>query len=377
MISFWEQSSFLQYDFIIVGSGIVGLSTAASILENKPNAKVLILEKGLLPSGASTKNAGFACYGSLTEILADIKTMPKEKVLQLVALRYKGLNKLRQRLGDANIGFEHYGGYELLFTENDERLNEIDSLNQLLQPVFQSNAIAVKNESINTFGFSEKVKHLIYHPHEGQIDTGKMMSNLIDYVTRLGAKIITGATVEGYEDNVEGTSIYTSENAAHSSLNFKSKKLIFCTNAFTKKFFPQLEIKPGRGQVLITKPIHNIKFKGVFHFDEGYYYFRNVGNRVLFGGGRNIDFEAENTTSFGTTEKIMNDLTQKLQEIILPETPFEIDQSWSGIMAFGEDKFPILERINQHIIVAARLGGMGIAIGSELGEQAAAMVLEK
>jgi glycine/D-amino acid oxidase-like deaminating enzyme len=210
MISFWEQSSFLEYDFIIVGSGIVGLSTAASILENKPKAKVLILEKGLLPSGASTKNAGFACYGSLNEILADIKTMPEEKVLQLVALRYKGLNKLRQRLGDANIGFEHYGGYELLFTENDERLNEINSLNQLLQSVFQSNAIVVKNESINTFGFSEKVKHLIYHPHEGQIDTGKMMSNLIDYVTRLGAKIITGATVEGYEDNVEGTSIYTS-----------------------------------------------------------------------------------------------------------------------------------------------------------------------
>jgi glycine/D-amino acid oxidase-like deaminating enzyme len=138
-----------------------------------------------------------------------------------------------------------------------------------------------------------------------------------------------------------------------------------------------LEINAGRGQVLITKPIHNLKFKGVFHFDEGYYYFRNVGNRVLVGGGRNIDFEAENTTSFGTTEKIMNDLIQKLQEIILPETPFEIDQSWSGIMAFGEDKFPILERINQHIIVAARLGGMGIAIGSELGEQAAAMILEK
>ena len=377
MISFWEKSSFLQYDFIIVGSGIVGLSTAASILENKPNAKVLIIEKGLLPSGASTKNAGFACYGSFTEILADLKVMPEEMVLRLVALRYKGLNKLRQRLGDANIGFEHHGGYELLFTQNDERLNKIDSLNQLLQPIFQSNTIAIKNELINTFGFSEKVKHLIYHPLEAQIDTGIMMSNLIDYFTRLGGKIITGATIEHYEENAKGVSIYTSENLAHSPLNFKAKKLIFCTNAFTKKNFPQLDIKSGRGQVIITKPIRNLKFKGIFHFDEGFYYFRNVGNRVLFGGGRNIDFETENTTSFGTTEIIMNDLMHKLQQIILPETPFEIDQSWSGIMAFGKDKFPILKMINSHIIVAARLGGMGIAIGSELGEQAAAMALEK
>ncbi len=377
MLSFWEQSSFLQYDFIIAGSGIVGLSTAASILENKPNTKVLILEKGLLPSGASTKNAGFACYGSLTEILADLKTMPEEKVLQLVALRYKGLNKLRQRLGDANIGFEHYGGYELLFSENDERLNEIDSLNKLLQPIFQSNAIAIKNELINTFGFSEKVKHLIYHPLEAQIDTGKMMSNLIDYVTRLGGKIITGATINTFDEHAQGISVYTTENASHKPLCFKAKKLIFCTNAFTKKFFPQLDINAGRGQVIITKPIHNLKFKGVFHFDEGFYYFRNVGNRVLFGGGRNMDFEAENTTSFGTTEKIMNGLIQKLQEIILPHTPFEADSSWSGIMAFGEDKFPILKRVSSHTIVAARLGGMGIAIGSELGEQAAALAFEE
>lgn len=376
MLSYWEKTSFTSYDYIVIGSGIVGLTTAASIVEKQPKAKVVVLERGLLPSGASTKNAGFACFGSLTEILADLKTMPETEALALVALRYKGLSKLRERLGDNNIGFEHFGGYELLFEENHTCLNEIEKLNNLLQPVFGKNSIQHNNSLIKQFGFSEKVKHIIEHPLEGQIDTGKMMESLIYYVQQKGVKIITGCKVGNIEENETHTTAFIAEPVSKQTIAFSAKKIICCTNAFTTTFFPELNIVPGRGQVLITKPIANLKFKGVFHFDEGYYYFRNVGNRVLFGGGRNIDFEGEATTTFGTTENILNSLTQKLQQIILPETPFEIEATWSGIMAFGNNKFPILKQASKNIIIAARLGGMGVAIGSELGEKAAHLAFE-
>ena len=39
-LSFWEHQSFLKYDYVIVGSGIVGLSTAAHLKEiNKKATK--------------------------------------------------------------------------------------------------------------------------------------------------------------------------------------------------------------------------------------------------------------------------------------------------------------------------------------------------
>ncbi len=376
MLSYWEKSAFTTYDYIIIGSGIVGLSTAASIVENQPKAKVVVLERGLLPSGASTKNAGFACFGSLTEIIADLKTMPETLAVELVNLRFKGLNKLRERLGDNNIGFEHFGGYELFFKENHTCLNEIEKLNNLLQPVFGRKSIQHNNSLIKQFGFSEKVKHIIEHPLEGQIDTGKMMESLIYYVQQKGVKIITGCKVSNIEENEMHATAFIEEPVLQQTIAFKAKKIICCTNTFTTTFFPELDIVPGRGQVLITKPIANLKFKGVFHFDEGYYYFRNVGNRVLFGGGRNIDFEGETTTTFGITENILNSLIQKLQQLILPMTPFEIESTWSGIMAFGSHKFPILKQASKNIIIAARLGGMGVAIGSELGEKAALMATE-
>jgi gamma-glutamylputrescine oxidase len=56
--------------------------TAYHLLKDDPKNKIIILERGIFSSGASTKNAGFAIFGSLTEILDDIKTMGKEITLK-------------------------------------------------------------------------------------------------------------------------------------------------------------------------------------------------------------------------------------------------------------------------------------------------------
>jgi len=50
---------------------------------------------------------------------------------------------------------------------------------------------------------------------------------------------------------------------------------------------------------------------------------------------------------------------------------FEIDQRWSGIMAFGEDKLPIVKHLYDNVYVAAKMGGMGIALAGFIGEEIA------
>ncbi len=106
-VSFWEKESFYNdIDFVIIGSGIVGLSSAIELKNKYPKAKVVILEKGVLPSGASTKNAGFACFGSPTEILDDLSIMSEEEVFSMVKKRWEGLVNLKKLLGEDNLGFE-------------------------------------------------------------------------------------------------------------------------------------------------------------------------------------------------------------------------------------------------------------------------------
>ncbi len=123
-----------------------------------------------------------------------------------------------------------------------------------------------------------------------------------------------------------------------SSGEIKAAKVALCTNGFSKRFLPNEDILPARAQVLITKPIKRLKLEGTFHFEQGYYYFRNIDNRILLGGGRNIDFEGETTTKLENSTKITHRLNQILKDIVLPNTPFELDHQWAGIMAVGKTK---------------------------------------
>ncbi len=364
MISYWERESFLNYDFIIVGGGIVGFSTAISLKEKYPKASVLVLEAGFLPSGASTKNAGFACIGSLSEIVDDLQTHTEEEVIQLVRLRKDGLDLLRQRLGDEAIQYQATGSNELVFKHEERLLNEIDSVNALLssslgEKIFKENPSGIEKNSL-----TPSLSTLIYNRLEGSIHTGEMMRHLILKALSLGVEYKTKTKVTKIEDEATKVAVILED----SSFVLRAQKVFICTNAFAKSLISSIDLQAGRGQVLVTQPIADLKLKGIFHFDQGYYYFREINGRVLLGGGRNIDFEKETTTSQELNVSIQNDLDEKLRQVILPNTSFEIDMRWTGIMAFGKQKNPILKNVSDNVIAGVRLGGMGIAIGSKLGQ---------
>src|SRR5688572_5852474 len=112
--SYWERTSFLnEYDYLIIGGGIVGCFAALELKEMEPKASVAILERGYLPSGASTKNAGFACFGSLSELIEQINNSSEEELLTLVGKRWNGLQKMLKVLGPQAIDYQLNGGFEL------------------------------------------------------------------------------------------------------------------------------------------------------------------------------------------------------------------------------------------------------------------------
>lgn len=376
MLSFWERKNFIHYDYIIIGGGITGLSTACAIKEKHPKASVLVLERGLLPTGASTKNAGFACIGSFTEKLSDLALMGENDFMQLIEKRWVGLYLLRKRLGDEHIDFQNNGGFELILKRNTINKDALYDMNTLLHRIFNNKVFYDKPELVDRFGFNkEMVQSIILNPFEGQIDTGKMMQALIHYAGLLQVKIVTGALVEQVEEHP--TSIEVSvRSIADEALKFTAAKVAYCTNAFSKQFFPEMDIIPGRGQVICTSPIDDLSLKGVYSFDEGYYYFRNFENRVIFGGGRNIDFETENTTAFESNTTILKQLEFYLAEMIIPNHTFQIEQNWTGIMAFGQNKLPIVQKISERQFIAARLNGMGISLGSKIADELATLLIQ-
>jgi len=368
-LSYWEYKTWLSdIDFTIVGSGIVGLNCALHLKRRFPKAKIMILEKGFLPQGASTKNAGFACFGSISEILADLREYSEEEVFGLVQKRWQGVKLLRDTLGDAAIDFQQLGGHEL-FLKKDAGLLQAcsenrEEINRLLRPVFGTDAFRTHP---NSFRFGGIHDNYITNSFEAQLDTGKMMAKLLELVQNTGVIILNGITVEEFSADISNIRVKTDR------FDYKTNKLLVATNGFAPRLLEE-DVKPARAQVVITKPIADLHIKGAFHFDEGYYYFRNVDGRILFGGGRNLDFKGEETDRPGETKVIQEQLEKLLREVILPDTPFEIDQRWSGIMGLGYQKRPIVKQVSDKVFCGVRLGGMGIAIGSMVGKELADLV---
>ncbi len=362
-LSFWERSIYTDgIDFTIIGAGIVGMSTALHIRRANPSAKIIILERGYLPTGASTKNAGFTCFGSPTELRDDLSKMDERTVWDTVSMRMEGLRELFSLVDPSHIHYEACGSWDIIREEEESLTPDfLAYLNEKLFVISGEKTVYAEDKTKWIDAGFNGVKTTYSNRLEGAIHTGKLIEELHRSCTNEGIHFLFGVEVFSFESFDSCVEIHTSMGT------IQSAKLMVCTNAFAKDYLD--DIQAARAQVLVTKPIANLSVKGTFHMESGYYYFRNVGNRILFGGGRNLDIAGETSTEFETTQLIQEKLTQYLNELILPNTPVEIDYSWSGIMAVGSEKKPIIQKTNKNIAFGVRMGGMGVAIGASVGKQ--------
>ena len=371
--SYWESYLLQDIDYLIVGAGIVGLTCAIRLKSKDPEARVVIVERGNWPSGASIKNAGFACFGSVSELLDDAKRHTDEELVALIRQRAEGLKQLTSIIPPQTINYNCFGGYEY-FLEHQADLGQqcfeaLDWANELAQEALKTGQ-EVFSKVDNRFGFSGINPNGILNKFEGQIHTGKLMEALSVNAAACGVQFIGGVRVLSHSTNQGQVALQTRNHGP-----ITTKKLLLATNGYTQDYIPDI-VTPARAQVLITEPIPELKIKGTFHLDQGYYYFRNIDQRILLGGGRNLDFEGEKTTLETTTEQIQSALEDLLRQVILPNKQVSIAARWSGIMGVGVQKKPIIQSLEPNVYCGVRLGGMGVAIGAEVGQSLADLAMQ-
>jgi gamma-glutamylputrescine oxidase len=373
MLSFWEKTSFYaRADIAIIGGGLMGLWTALELKKQSPNISITILERGTTPIGASTRNAGFACFGSLTELLSDESSMGTNAMLEIVEMRLKGIEKIKSYFSAQLIDLDECGGYEALNSIDwANQLNDrIAYINQLLTPIIGNHdCFSNASSRIESIGL-KNFDHLVFNPLEAGIHSGKLVSALTALVKEKGIRILNGMEITSWEKLNDKVIVSTNKNQS-----ITANQVLFCTNGFTNELLPELNIAPARGQIILTAPINGLLTKGTFHFDEGFYYWRNIGDRILLGGARNSDFTNEATTSFEGSDLIRNKLVDFLNNHLQTSAPITIEQSWSGIMGFTKNKLPLFERVEKNISAAIACNGMGVALTPIFAEKVAYQLL--
>jgi len=374
MLSYWQQSAWFNHtDIAIIGSGIVGLNAAIHIKRLKPALRVSLFEKGPIPAGASSRNAGFATFGSVSELLDDLSKQPSQQVWELAKKRFSGLQLLRKNLGDEAMRYEALGGYEV-FNSADEfegygkHLPEINEALHAFAGLRDTFSISEKtNESFGFKGFSG----FLFNQHEGLIHSGMMLKALIQKAREIGVELFYGFQLNSIEQE-NGNALLRFKNP---ELSLKCGAVLICTNGFAGDLIPDLDLKPARGLVLVTEPIQNLKMRGAFHHNKGYDYFRHIEDRVLLGGGRNLDIDGETSTADLVNPKILDYLKTLLYEQIIPGINVKVEFTWTGTMGVGQSKEPIIKKVGESLYCAVRMGGMGVALGSQTGLDAAELLM--
>ncbi len=368
-LSYWERSTLLEgIDFLVIGSGIVGSACALRLRERFPDAKIVILERGYLPTGASTKNAGFACFGSVTELDDDLEHISEERVWSTVELRWRGLKRLQERFSADQIGLIFPGSWDLLTNDSTEQQRLSDRLDYFNEQIFritgEKECYSYNREIAQRCGFQE-IAGGFRNRLEGELHTGKLFVATQQLLAEAGIAVLNGMNVlncEIGERDVTVTTTYGTLRANH---------LAVTVNGFARQFLKDERIVPARAQVLVTDTIPGWSLPGTFHYQKGYYYFRSVDNRLLLGGGRNLDFKGETSTELAVTDAIVGALEELIRTMILPGRTVKTAYRWAGIMGVGAEKKPLIELTHPHVGIAVRMGGMGVAIGSLAGEELA------
>lgn len=356
-LSYWEEQwADEPYDLVVIGAGIVGLSGALLYKRKHRDKRVLVLERGSLPRGASTRNAGFACVGSITEHMADLEKTSEQQVKERISKRYEGLELLKKKLGKEKIGYDPCGGYELFISEEafGNASENIEQFNNWLEELTGEPGVYSAGR-LNGYP-------VIRNRLEGALNPGKLIRELVRRVTRTGAEIRWNCEVR----RIRGGNVIEAADGR----KYRAGKLLIATNAFTGHLVPRVDIRPARGYVMVTSELEQMDWRGTFHHDRGYVYFRDIGRRLLLGGARNIAEKEEETDSFGINERVKQHLVSFADDVLHLPSGWKIDREWSGIMGFTNSKNPVVKVIDDDCVLAAGLSGMGIAIGMKVAEEA-------
>lgn len=385
-IGYWESEHLLApADLTIIGSGIVGMSTALQYKKLRPKDKVRILERDIIGEGGTTRNAGFACFGGPGEWLDDLEQLGQDRWLRLVEMRIRGLRTLLEMLGQEQIGLEWKGGWELFGRElkGQERARDVmralADLNRLVAPLLDVGLGDVHPLGADRPALVEDVHragilnaHLAIHlPWEGMLHTGRLVSAFHAALDSQGIQRLHGCSVDTLsrlDQGVDSWSISTPRGV------FRSQKVAVCTNGFARQLVPELKVETAPNRVLVLTPASGAPPEGCYHAEDGYLYFRTLDRgRVLFGGGRHygIPWPAPGSPlEEAAAVAAWDDRLVQSAEQWLGSTAI-VTHRWTGWLGVGQDREPLIGHTAPGLHHAVRMGGMGIAVGAGIGKELA------
>ncbi|MGE0633194.1 MAG: NAD(P)/FAD-dependent oxidoreductase [Pseudobdellovibrionaceae bacterium] len=366
--SFWLDRSSkkptAQYDAVVVGAGISGLSVAYWLKKEDPNLKVAVIEKSRIGFGASGRNAGFITCGSVEHFNRLISKHGKDEAVEIWKFSETNLKLLEENIiqgAEGALQFEKKGAYSLAAQENEfkELKNVAEIMSGLNIPVELVEGAGIEKR-LGATGFVGGIRYL----DDASVHPIRMLELMRE---KTKADFFEQTEMFGYEETSDGMRLVKTDNG-----NFETPMIIYALNGYSPAAHPYFadKIYPTRGQILMMEAVPAF-MDGPCYANFYLDYFRQLpSGELLIGGFRQIEKETEVGYSDHTTSVIQQALHHFVVTHLPSYTDKKVTHRWGGVMGFSKDGQPMVGSLPEdpQVFFCGGYTGHGIGLAFNTGK---------
>ena len=234
-----------MYDFVIIGGGIIGMSTAMQLIDVYPDARIALLEKESGPACHQTgHNSGV--------IHAGVYYTPGSLKAQFCLAG----NRATKAFCDQNgIRYDNCG--KMLVATSDLEMERMRALWE------RTAANGIEREWLNADELREREPNItglggIFVPSSGIVSYRDVTAAMAKIFQSRGGEIIYNAEVSGLNEHKNGVVIRTRQGG-----EYEASTLISCSGLMADRLVKMLGLEPGfiicpfRGEYFRLAPEHN------------------------------------------------------------------------------------------------------------------------
>jgi len=232
------------YDFIIIGGGILGMSTAMQLIEAYPDRRMLVLEKEGGPAHHQTGHNSGVIHAGVYYAPGSLKAR----------FCLAGNRATKAFCDTHDIAYETCG--KLLVATNDVEMTRMQSIWE------RTGANGLEREWLNAEALREREPDItgvggIFVPSSGIVDYAAVTARMADVFRRAGGEIRYDADVTALEERRDEVVVTSSQGA------FTTRHLVSCSGLMADRtvrmlgLTPSFTICPFRGEYYRLAPQHN------------------------------------------------------------------------------------------------------------------------
>ena len=361
----------LTSDYLIIGAGYTGLSTARKLSEIDNSKKIIIIDAQLAGEGGSSRNSGYLVDTTLNDGFTSYKDIKNYK--KKVKFYNLGIEAVKRYVKEYQVDCDWNDSGKYFASSKLEDEEKAKSFSNLLTNLNFGNKILYKEDLKKNLGTSF-YSIGVYTNGGILLNPAKLVRSMID-------------TLPENIELFENTQLFNWKARNHKiECQFKNNKIItnkiiFCNNGFLRS----LNIKknysfPITLTASMTRPLSDKEFQSIGSpLEWGVLPIRPMGATIRLTKDRRILIR--NTAEIRNPNLMNeNDLNKRVKlhnsgiKKRFPNLPDNlIEDSWSGIVCRSGNSSQIFEKIDKNIYVAGCYNGSGIGVGTLFGEQIAIM----